>query len=200
MFLTGPFIALMLVQPAAYAGASVIPRHLPGLLVVSETFDTSLVYGLEVKIWELQPPSVDLTRVAAAVSRHRPDCVHLKSVDSWRFDCMGQDYLLTYLDNENEWFWAETQIPAPALGSHDVSWYDNSEVRIDNNFFDIAVGDLYRRELEQMRNQEVELLLHEAFQGSFILSYDSQQGRHTVVGWQVSEQQSWLLTVRGVRR
>ncbi|MCH8502080.1 MAG: hypothetical protein LAT77_09240 [Aliidiomarina sp.] len=199
MLLTGQFLLLMLAQASASSVASASPQHLPAVLVVREQFDASLVFGLEVRIWELQPPSVDFVRVVTAVSRHRPDCLHLTSGNSKRFDCMGQDYLLTYLDHDQEWFWAETQIIAEALNTHDLSWYENSEVRIDRDFFDLALDDLYRRVLDQLHEQEVDVLLHETFQGSFILSYDTQEERRSLIGWKISDRRSWLLTVRGTR-
>lgn len=187
------------VQTTYSAAAADQPRHLPVALVVSEAADKSQVLGLTVTLWALRPPPFDLNGVAAAVARSRPDCLQLPSSTPWRFDCMGPNYLLTYLDYEQEWFWAETQLPAQALQSHDLSWYKDSHVSIDNLVVDLALKDLYRRELENMHKHETDVFLHELFQGSFILSYAMRQGRYTVIGWQAGEQRSWLVTIQGAQ-
>lgn len=199
MYSMAKIIFFVVVQMTNSAVAADQPRHLPTALVASEVVDKSRVLGLTVTLWALQSPTLDSNGVAAAVARYRPDCLQLPSSTPWRFDCMGPNYLLTFLDHGQQWYWAETQLPVQALQSHDLSWYDNSDVSIDNLVVDLALNDLYRRELEIMHQQETDVFLHELFQGSFILNYAVQEGRYTVIGWQADEQQSWLLKVRGTQ-
>ncbi|RUO21962.1 hypothetical protein [Aliidiomarina haloalkalitolerans] len=172
------------------------PSYLPRPLVSEKIIDVAKVFGLDVRIWLLESRHEPILELMAGVQ----DCLILPSSDELRVDCLGDNFMLTLMWHDDNLLWTETLLTDAEHHGDEVYVYRSQSGEVRSEISNQPLATHYYAAIDKMQaNAVAPAYIHDRYQGSFVLSYQTDQGVYSVVGWEQEPGVVWLTHTLEVR-
>lgn len=170
------------------------PTYLPQPLVTEKLIDIARVFGLDVRIWLLKSRTEPLLQLMAGTH----DCLILPSSDTQRVDCLGERFMLTLMWHDDNLLWTETLLTEDEHHGDELYVYNSLSGEVRSELSNRPLATHYYEAIDKMQEEAIgPIHIHDRYQGSFVLSYLTERGVYSVVGWEQEPGVVWLTHTLG---